>query len=212
MTRHAHLRARGRVAITAGFAALAVALTGCAQSSNTTSTGAVGSAPPTSSTSPSSTTPSTTPSTPSTPTTATTTSSATTPGVPAGSGPLTASPASGTPHSVIHFAFMPPDATRAQDHEDVSATLSVMGPQKAGCIGIHEQPLPSLPVGRQASVSVGPSQLGGDWCPGTYTARVEVLARPKCGPGMMCPQFIRLVAALGPATFRISGSRACQTR
>jgi hypothetical protein len=80
-----------------------------------------------------------------------------------------------------------------------------MGPQKTGCVGIHQQPLPSLAVGRQASVSLGPAQLGGDWCPGTYTARVEVLARPKCGPGMMCPQFIRVVASLGPATFRISG-------
>jgi hypothetical protein len=54
-------------------------------------------------------------------------------------------------------------------------------------------------------VAVGPTQLGGSWCPGTYTARVEVLARPKCGEGMMCPQFIRVVAVLGPTTFRISG-------
>ncbi|HEX3976905.1 MAG TPA: hypothetical protein VHW96_11610 [Solirubrobacteraceae bacterium] len=100
---------------------------------------------------------------------------------------------------------MAPAATDVQGHVQVSATLSVMGPQKAGCIGIHAQPLTSLPAGRQATVSVGPAQLGGDWCPGTYTARVEVLARPKCSPGMMCPQFIRVVAALGPATFRISG-------
>jgi hypothetical protein len=32
-----------------------------------------------------------------------------------------------------------------------------------------------------------------------------VLARPKCGQGMMCPQFIRVVAVLGPQTFKIAG-------
>jgi hypothetical protein len=187
--------------VAAAFAALAacVAAAGCGQSSNTTSTGAGGAAPPTASTPTTSTPP-----TASTPTSPTTTS-ATTPGVGVRSGPLTVSPASGSPHSVIHFAFVPPDTTGVQGHDEVSATLSVMGPQKTGCVGIHQQPLPSLPVGRQASVSLGPAQLGGDWCPGTYTARVEVLARPKCGPGMMCPQFIRVVASLGPATFRISG-------
>jgi hypothetical protein len=201
MTRSAHPRARARLAVAATFAALAVALAGCAQSSNTTSTtGAVGAAPPTSSAPTTSTPP-----TASTPTTATTTTSATTPGVGPASGPLTATPASGSPQSVIHFAFVAPDTGTAQGHNEVSATLSVMGPQKTGCIGIHEQPLPALAAGRQATVSVGPAQLGGDWCPGTYTARVEVLARPKCGPGMMCPQFIRVVASFGPARFRISG-------
>jgi hypothetical protein len=200
MTRFAHPRARARLPVAAAFAALAIALTGCAQSSNTASSGAAGATAPTSSA-----TTTSTPPTASTPTTATTTTSATTPGIGTASGPLTATPASGSPHSVIQFAFVAPDTGTVQGHDEVSATLSVMGPQKAGCVGIHEQPLPSLAAGRQATVSVGPAQLGGDWCPGTYAARVEVLARPKCGPGMMCPQFIRVVASLGPARFRISG-------
>jgi hypothetical protein len=184
-------RSRARVGLAAATIALAAALGGCAQSSNTTSTGAAGGAPPTSST-------------PTNPTTPTTTSATTS--VPAtGSGTLTASPASGSPDSVIHFAFTPPAGTATQGRDEVSASLSVMGPQKAGCVGIHQQPLPSLPAGQQTSVSLGPAQLGGKWCPGTYSARVEIVARPKCGQGMMCPQFIRVVATLGPAIFRISG-------
>jgi hypothetical protein len=106
---------------------------------------------------------------------------------------------------VIHFAFVAPATTGVQGHDEVSAALSVVGPQKSGCVGIHHQPLSSLPIGQPASVSLGPAQLGGDWCPGSYTARVEVVARPKCEAGMMCPQFIRVVATLGPATFTISG-------
>jgi hypothetical protein len=192
-------RSRARVGLAAATIALAAALGGCAQSSNTTSTGAAGGAPPTSSTPTNPTTP-----TPTNPTTPTTTSATTS--VPAtGSGTLTASPASGSPDSVIHFAFTPPAGTAPQGRDEVSASLSVMGPQKAGCVGIHQQPLPSLPAGQQTSVSLGPAQLGGKWCPGTYSARVEIVARPKCGQGMMCPQFIRVVATLGPAIFRISG-------
>jgi hypothetical protein len=69
---------------------------------------------------------------------------------------------------------------------------------------MHDQAVPMAPAGQTVSASVGPAQLGGAWCPGTYTARVEVLARPKCGQGMMCPQFIRVVALLGPTTFKIT--------
>ncbi|HXD68132.1 MAG TPA: hypothetical protein VNV17_26135 [Solirubrobacteraceae bacterium] len=184
--------ARARPALATAALAVAAALAGCAQSSDTTSAGRAGSVPTT-----------TAPSTTSTTTSATTTTSSTTPG--AGSGSLTVSPTTASPHSTIHFAFTAPAGVAAPGPDDVSAGLSVIGPQKPGCVGLHREPLTSLPPGQHTSVSLGPAQLGGDWCPGTYSARVEVLARPKCGPGMMCPQFIRVVAMLGPATFKISG-------
>jgi hypothetical protein len=70
---------------------------------------------------------------------------------------------------------------------------------------VHDESVPVAPAGRAVHVAVDPAQLGGAWCPGAYTARVEVLARPKCAQGMMCPQFIRVVAVLGPVMFRIAG-------
>jgi hypothetical protein len=169
------------------------ALTGCAQSSHTTSTAtnAPGAGPPTAST-------------PTTSTTTTTTGLGTT-GAPGSASGLTVSPPVGSPHSVIHFAVTPSYRTGAPGSEDISNALSVMGPQKAGCVGVHEQGVPALSPGQETTVSLGPAQLGGDWCPGTYSARVEVVERPKCAQGMMCPQFIRVLAVLGPATFRIAG-------
>jgi hypothetical protein len=104
----------------------------------------------------------------------------------------------------MHFAVTPSSRAGAQGSEDISIVLSVMGPQKAGCVGVHEQGLSALPPGQKTDVSLGPAQLGGTWCPGTYNARVEILERPKCGQGMMCPQFIRVLAAIGPVSFRIS--------
>jgi hypothetical protein len=179
-----------------------IALAGCAQSSNTTSSShsAPGGGTPTATTLTTATSPpSTTPRTATTPTTATTTTTA-----PASVPGLTVSPAVAAPHSVIHFAVTPTYRTAGQSG-DISNALTVTGPQKPGCVGVHNQGLSALPAGRETTVSVGPAQIGGNWCPGTYSARVVVLERPKCGPGEMCPQFIRVLAAIGPVSFRISG-------
>jgi hypothetical protein len=186
---HPHGRARLRAALIAVTVGLAAALAGCAQSSDTTSSAAGGAAPPTSST----------------PTSATTTTTSTTPGSGTGSGSLTVSPTTGSPTSVIRFAVTPNFGAGEQGTGDISNALSVIGPQKAGCVGVHAQGLSALPSGQTTTVSLGPAQLGGNWCPGAYTARVEILERPKCGGGMMCPQFIRVLAALGPVSFKISG-------
>ena len=197
MTRHTHAQAHARrhvAAITAATLGLVAALAGCA-SSDTTSSSAAGASPPTASAPVTSTSPRASTST---------TGSAT--GAPTQSAHgLSVSPGVGSPNSVMRFAVTPPTLAGGQDGADVSNALSVMGPQKPGCVGIHQQGLAALPSGRATTVSLGPAQLGGDWCPGTYTARVEILERPKCGSGMMCPQFIRVLAALGPVSFKISG-------
>jgi hypothetical protein len=192
MRRHLHARLAVAGAILAA-AAPALVLAGCAQSSHTTSTkaGAGGDNPP------SATAPPTSATTPTTPTSATTTSPASVPG-------LSVSPAVGSSHSVIHFAVTPSYRTGGPS-QDISNALTITGPQKPGCVGVRHQGLSALPPGQQTTVSVGPAQIGGDWCPGTYSARVLVLERPKCGPGQMCPQFIRVLEAIGPVSFRISG-------
>jgi hypothetical protein len=165
---------------------VAAVLCGCAASSNTTSSssGAAGAGPPSS-------------------TTSTTSSGATTPH--GGPSALSVSPAVGSAHSVVRFSFTSPERSGPQGATQISDSLSVIGPHRPDCVGVHQEALPSEPAGAMVSAAVGPAQLGGPWCAGTYTARVEVVARPVCGPGMMCPQFIRVIAVLGPVTFRISG-------
>ena len=193
--RRAHPR-RPLAAMAAVALGLAVALAGCGSSDTTsTSSGAAGGSATTAST----------PAAPGTPTTATTTTGSGTSAPPGSAHGLSVSPTTGSPHSVMRFAVNPPTLTGGQGSGDISNALSVMGPQKSGCVGVHEQGLAALPPGQTTTVSLGPSQIGGDWCPGTYTARVEILERPKCGQGMMCPQFIRVLAALGPVSFKISG-------
>jgi hypothetical protein len=166
---------------------LAAALAGCAASSNTTSSGAGATSPPA----------------PTSSSTTSTTGSATTPQ--GGPSALSVSPAVGSKQSVMRFSYASPAAAVTQASTQSSSALSIVGPHQTGCVGVHDEAVPSEPAGHTVNVTVGPAQLGGPWCAGTYAARVEVLQRPKCAPGMMCPQFIRVVAVLGPVTFRISG-------
>ena len=179
-------RDRTRHALAAAVVSLAAALAGCAASSNTTSSGAGATIPATTA-----------------PPTTTTTSSATTPR--GGPSALSVSPTVGSKQSVMRFSFASPAATTTQASTQTSGALSVVGPHQAGCVGVHDEAIPSEPAGHTVDVAVGPAQLGGPWCVGSYTARVEVVQRPKCAAGMMCPQFIRVVAVLGPVMFRISG-------
>jgi hypothetical protein len=187
------MRHRAGLATVAALLSLAVAMAGCAASSNTTSASAGATRPPTA-TSP-----------PATNTTVgnTTTGSATTPQ--GGPSALSVTPAVGSKQSVMRFSFASPADGAAQSSMQTSSALSIVGPRASGCVGVHDEPVPSEPGGQTVNVAVGPAQLGGPWCAGTYTARVEVVQRPKCSEGQMCPQFIRVLAVLGPVTFRISG-------
>jgi hypothetical protein len=167
-------------------AILVLCAAGCAASSNTTSSATSSAAPGAGS---------------STTSTTTTTSGAVARGGPSA---LSVNPPSGTPQSVIRFSFTAPGGAAGAGTQ-ISQSLSIVGPHGAGCVGTHDEAVPVAPAGQTVDLSVGPTELGGAWCPGTYAARVEVLARPKCGQGMMCPQFIRVVAVLGPQTFKIAG-------
>jgi hypothetical protein len=194
---------RSRLAGCAAGLVVVAALAGCAQSSDSTTSGSPGgSAPPTASTP----TTASTPSAPGATTSTTVTGSGTvTASPPPGGGTLTVTPSTGSTHSVLHFTFTSAHRVASQSGDLVSQALSVTGPQKNGCVGIHQQAVPMTVGGQPMTVALGPAQLGGAWCPGSYEARVEVVERPKCGAGMMCPQFIRVAAVIGPVSFKISG-------
>ncbi|MGA9860233.1 MAG: hypothetical protein WBQ18_20365 [Solirubrobacteraceae bacterium] len=176
--------------IAAGLITLAVAACGSSSATHTTGPGA-------------SSTPSTTSSTTTSTTTTSTTTTSATPSATAHG--LTVAPAVGSAHADLHFTFTPAATSGGPTRGGMSFSLSVSGPQRAGCIGAHGVGVPVTQTGRPVTVTLGPTQLGAPWCTGTYTARVVQFQRPLCQPGTMCPQFIRLVATLGPVRFRITG-------
>jgi hypothetical protein len=82
----------------------------------------------------------------------------------------------------------------------------VSGPQRPGCVGASSVALPSAARGASVNVGLDPANLGGRWCPGAFFARVDEIQGPACSPGMMCPQFVRVVAIVGRVQFRVVAS------
>jgi hypothetical protein len=182
------------LAVTVSVVALAPALSGCGSSSasssaSTSASGGSGSAGGSGTTS-------------RTGTGATTTSRPGRVGIPHAT--LSVKPTIGGPTSVLQFSFRAPQASGRQGTTDASYTLSVLGPHGSGCVAAETMALPAVTRGQMVTAALGPSTSGGRWCTGTYSARADEVERPICSVGQMCPQFVRLVAVVGPVTFRIT--------
>lgn len=136
-------------------------------------------------------------------TTSTTVTVRTSPGSTRHRAPLTVTPRTGRPGTRFRFAFRVPRRPARHGKMTVIDTLSVAGGHGSGCVSAHSFSLPAADAGRPLTMAIGPAQLDGRWCIGVYSARVEELARPRCGPAQVCPQFIRVVASIGPVRFRI---------
>jgi hypothetical protein len=119
-------------------------------------------------------------------------------------GRLTVTPAGGHPTSDLRFTLWAPTPSGRHGQTQISYTLSESGAPGSGCVAEHSTVMVVAHAGQPVTVSVGPSQLRGRWCAGSYAARVEELARPVCGPAQACPQFIRVVGVIGPVHFRIT--------
>lgn len=113
-------------------------------------------------------------------------------------------PTAGHPSSTLRFTVIAATPAGRHGQTDVSYALSIAGPQGSGCVAEHAGAVDIRHAGEPVTLAVGPTQLGGPWCAGSYSARVTELARPACGAGQVCPQFIRVVAVIGPVAFRIT--------
>lgn len=120
--------------------------------------------------------------------------------------PLTVSPAVGRPGTVFQLRFIVPAASGVRAGTQRGFELGVRGPQKAGCLGSRTVPVPSAAAGTALDIPLDPARLGGRWCAGSYLARVDEVERPVCAPGMMCPQFVRVVRTVGQVTFRVDAT------
>jgi len=128
----------------------------------------------------------------------------TTSGSPVSAGGLTVRPAIATSASRVSFSFTAPDTAGVHGNTDYFYVLMVSGPRRPGCVGTHSAQAAAVPKGQRAQVMLGPGQLGGNWCSGSYMARVEELARAHCSAEEMCPQYIRVVRVVAAGGFRVA--------
>jgi hypothetical protein len=121
-----------------------------------------------------------------------------------GGGGLTVTPAKPHATSNITFSFTAPTRAGIVGKVIDSFSLSVTGPAGANCKGSHEQPGSPVAKGATERISVGPAQLGANWCVGLYTARVFELQQAYCKPGVLCPQYVRLAGTVAKTSFTIT--------
>lgn len=120
-------------------------------------------------------------------------------------GTLAVVPRRGRPATTFRLSFRAPDAGGAHAGLDHAYALSILGSPGSGCVSTHAQLVAVTAGGQAVTVAVGPAQLHGDWCRGTYVARVSEEVRPVCTAGQVCPQFVRIAAVLGPVRFTVAG-------
>ena len=117
---------------------------------------------------------------------------------------LTVSPARPNPSSTITFGFVAPTRAGIVGKVIDSYSLSVTGPAGAGCKGSKEAAGTPVAKGATEHIQIGPSQLGANWCVGSYTARVFEIQRPYCKPSQVCPQYVRVAGIVARTSFTIS--------
>jgi hypothetical protein len=86
---------------------------------------------------------------------------------------------------------------------EISYSLSVVGPERAGCIDAHEAGSPSVARGGQGRITLGPAELQEPWCAGLYVARLLELSSAHCTGSAPCPQYVRVVGIIGRAPFTV---------
>ncbi len=99
--------------------------------------------------------------------------------------------------------FIAPATSATGRRARIGYTLGLAGSGAGSCIAVRSVPITIAVKGRPVLVTLDPARLGGRWCTGAHTARVLELQRPQCAAGIMCPQFVRVIAVIGTATFEV---------
>ncbi len=117
---------------------------------------------------------------------------------------LTLSPQHPHPSSNLRFSFTAPTRAGIVGKVIDSYSLSVTGPAGANCKGSAERAGSPVAKGATEQISLGPAQLGANWCVGPYTARVFEIQRPYCKPGVVCPQYVRVAGIVAKTSFSVA--------
>jgi hypothetical protein len=117
---------------------------------------------------------------------------------------LTLSPQHPHPRSNLRFSFTAPTRAGIVGKVIDSYSLSVTGPAGANCNGSDERAGSPVAKGVTEQISLGPAQLGANWCVGPYTARVFEIQRPYCKPGVVCPQYVRVAGIVAKTSFSVA--------
>jgi hypothetical protein len=73
-----------------------------------------------------------------------------------------------------------------------------------GCIVNAGGTAPPAAAGALVRMALGPARIGGRWCAGRWSGRIEEVDTPVCRPGTACPQFIVVRGVVGRFSFTVA--------
>jgi len=115
------------------------------------------------------------------------------------------SPPTGVPSTTFTISFHTPDRTGRHGalarHDELMVAVAHHG---SGCVGSFDTTTPDGGAGALIRVVLGPARIGGHWCTGRWSGRIEELEAPICKPGSACPQFIILRGVIGRFTLTVT--------
>jgi len=119
------------------------------------------------------------------------------------------SPPSGLPSTTFTISFRTPDRTGLHGalarHDELMGAVARHG---SGCVSGFDIRAPDGAAGALIRVALGPRRIGGRWCTGRWSGRIEELETPVCAPGSACPQFIILRGVIGHFTITVTPAPA----
>ena len=117
------------------------------------------------------------------------------------------SPATGVPSSTFTISFHTPDRTGRHGALARRDELMVAVARHAsGCVSSFDASAPVGAAGALIRVVAGPARIGGHWCTGRWSGRIEELETPVCKQGQACPQFIILRGVIGRFTLTVASA------
>jgi hypothetical protein len=122
-----------------------------------------------------------------------------------GSKRVQVSPAKGSRRTRFVIRFTAPQTSGSIGSTVRGYEVSVTGHRRSKCLSAASQPAPGSRKGARVKVTLDPAHFGAAWCAGAFAGRIEEFEAPSCGPGRVCPLFIRLGPIVARFSFRVSG-------
>jgi hypothetical protein len=121
--------------------------------------------------------------------------------------PVVVTPSSGSPLITFTLSFRAQERTglygSSQRHDLVVASAS---PGQGGCVTTLSVHAHDAQTGARVRVRLVPGNLGGRWCVGRYSGRIEEIQTAVCPHGTLCPTYVLLRGIVGRFTFHVIDS------
>jgi hypothetical protein len=123
---------------------------------------------------------------------------------------ITVSPRSGGHATTFTLRLRVPESTGTIGSVIRRDVVLIAGPRGSGCLARVQMTMRFARRGTRESIVLGPRQLHGDWCVGTWHGQILQTQTIRCSPqlALVCPQVLLAPRRLGRFSFQVLSASA----